>query len=222
MDWIRSIFANSAPPLELLIYFVVVVLWVLGQFSQRKKRNERRRQQREGRETEAPVPSSEIERELREMMRNLTGEDEEPEPPRPPPPPPPPVRTRRRIPTAPPPRLADVQPALASTPSAAELGVMPSYAAIEDIKDISEATLDTISTQKMFTGTLNNIGFKFAINSMTIPAISQAMSMHSKSEGKRSVIRKSTIASRGKLREAIALRTVLGPPKALETTPWMD
>ncbi|HMP73016.1 MAG TPA: hypothetical protein PKE55_07090 [Kiritimatiellia bacterium] len=205
MDWIRSIFANSGPPLELLIYFIVVVLWVLGQFSQRKKRRERQRPRDPATEAE-PAQMSDLERHLKEMMKEWSPEPEDE--------PPPPVRPARP-PRRRPPEIIQRRAEPPPPPAVSPLRDL----AMADIPDIADVG---VGTDKMFSGTFNNVGFRFAVNTMTIPAIRQAMSLRTSAKDRRPVINRATVASRTKLREASAMRVVLGPPKALETTPWPD
>ncbi|MCB1069571.1 MAG: hypothetical protein KDL31_04395 [Kiritimatiellae bacterium] len=226
MNWLNHLSANASAPLELLMYFVVVVLWLLNQVSQKKKRANRN-QSRPAPDQDAPAPPSpfsDFEEEFRELFEGASGREPPPVQVQPPPVvarPPEPRPRRRGQPPMPPSRRMEWASDLTRQDDLSRLSTIAPAADAEMV--YHQATTHIGSGSKnLFSDARHDAGFRFPFNSVTMPGTQGSLSFTSGNHDRVGLLRRSDAMDRNRLRQGMAWRQILGPPKALETTPWPD
>lgn len=210
------------------MYFVVVVLWMLNQVAQKKKRANRNQVPRTP-DQDAPSPPSpfrDFEEEFRELFEGADNREPPTAPVQAPPrpvvvsPPAQPTRARRPQPR-PPSRGEEWASDLTRQDDLSRLSTIPPTSVAELIQH--QATTNFGSGSKnLFSDARHDAGFRFPFNSVTMPGTQGSLSFTSGNHDRVGLLRRADAMDRSRLRQGMAWRQILGPPKALETTPWPD
>lgn len=188
-----------------LIYIIVVFLWVIGNLLSKSRK-------KKGRPRTAPIPNpteSSAERELREFLETIAGEQaemvEEEEPEAPPPPP-------RPVAAQPVRRGIEMIEPRVTLPAP-----LPRFTPVDvNVEDLAANLHDGApSMAGSFSTTLSSMGSLFKTTGLTMPSLRYALSSP-RPRPARPVISRELLSGRQALRQAVAGRIVLGPPRALE------
>ncbi len=228
MDWLNQIRADGGAALEAIIYFVIVVLWLIGQTLSKARRKNNRKEPGE--------PMTDMERDLQEFFDTISGkeddEDQEPEKPAPAYRPqtqaqrqPEPVRPRPARPQPspkPPPSRPRWTPQADPIPSPR----MPTLAELKAEMEEQDVYGTEASMQRTMGGALSSelhqAGLKFKADTLSIPAMRNILKLGTHRSAGTPPVTGADARSRNSVRQGMAWRVILGPPRALETTPWPD
>jgi hypothetical protein len=146
---------------------------------------------------------------------------------RPSPPVPPPSTTgpRTRIKTRKPPPIRES----ASPVFQGDLTQTSDIGDIREAADISSLTEDHSPTsmfgsghKNIFRDAMHHRAFRLPYNSISMAGSSGSLSFSNANFNRKGLLSRAEVQKHGGLRRGMAWRQILGPPRALETTPWPD
>lgn len=201
--------------LETIIYIIAVFLWLLGNLFS----NARRKKRGKGGGTPIPRPDeTPAERELREFLESLAGKPEEAQEEPPPAPAPPPVPAPAAA------RRAGRRREYVRPEDAVSAPVVPVQRVLRPEPDIPAIDMEAVARQmrdaapsmaSSMSTSLSSHGSLFKVAGAVLPSLRSAMGT-SRPPPANPVVRSSQLRDARELRNLVAAKIVLGPPRAFD------